>query len=103
MIDALLTWFGLQKASMIGGFFGAMVSLKFIEGLNIWQRGTTVFAGTFASAYVTPIVVEWLAISAKMEGGAAFLIGLFGMSMAGAVMKAIPEVVEAARKKWLGS
>jgi hypothetical protein len=96
-----LTALGLKFASLVGGFFGALVSLKFIEGLSVKQRPTTVLAGTIVSAYITPVIVSYLELSLKLEGGIAFLCGLFGMSFTGAVIKAMPEWVEALKAKVL--
>lgn len=92
---------GLKWGTMVAGFFGALVSLKFIEGLTIWQRATTVLTGTIVSAYVTPVLITYLEVSPKLEGGGAFLCGLFGMSFTGAVIKAMPDWMEALRKKVL--
>jgi hypothetical protein len=99
MVEGWLTAAGLKFATVIGGFFGALVSLKFIEGLGVWQRGSTVLAGTLVSAYVTPVILSYLELTPKIEGGIAFLCGLFGMSFTGAVIKAMPEWVEAAKAK----
>jgi hypothetical protein len=98
-VEAWLTSLGLKIATLVGGFVGALVSLKFIEGLSVYQRGSTVLAGTMVSAYVTPIVVTYLELTPKMEGGIAFLCGLFGMSFTGAVIKAMPEWVAAAKER----
>jgi hypothetical protein len=92
---------GLKIATLAGGFFGALVSLKFIDGLSLRQRGSTVFAGTLVSAYVTPVIVAYLELSPKMEGGIAFLCGLFGMSFTGAVIKAMPEWIAALKDRVL--
>lgn len=96
-----LSALGLKLASLLGGFFGALVSLKFIDTLNLWQRATTVLAGTLVSAYVSPALVAYLELSVKMEGGIAFLCGLFGMSFTGSVVKAIPEIVDAAKARFV--
>jgi hypothetical protein len=98
-MEAWLSSFGLKVATLVGGFFGALVSLKFIEGLSTRQRGSTVLAGTIVSAYITPIAVEFLEITPKLEGGIAFILGLFGMSLTGAIIKALPEWVAAAKEK----
>lgn len=92
---------GLKWLSLIAGFLGAVISLKFIEGLTAWQRLSTVIAGSIAAGYCTPLTVELLDLSAKLEGPVAFLGGLFGMSIAGALIKAIPEWVAAAKQKFL--
>lgn len=105
MVEQLLTAIGLTKGATIGGFFGALVSLKFIEGLFWWQRIPTVFAGMMAAAYCTPLVMEMFTISVKTEAAIAFLIGVFGMSLMGAVVKALPELSTAAinyvKERWL--
>lgn len=98
----ILESLGLKYVTIVGGFIGAVVSLKFIEGLSVVQRTGTVIAGTFVAAYCTPLTIEVLGLSAKLEGTVAFLGGLFGMSIAGALMKAIPDWVAAAKAKIFG-
>ena len=102
MIDALLSTLGLKKGALLGGVLGALISLKFIDGLNAYQRGTTVIAGAFAAAYSSPIVLETMDLKPTLEGGVAFLIGLFGMSLAGAIIKAMPGLVAAAKARISG-
>lgn len=93
---------GLKPLTIAAGFIGAVISLKFISGLTIWQRATTVAAGAIVAAYCTPLTVELLNLSPKLEGAIAFIGGLFGMSVVGAGISAIPDWVAAAREKWLG-
>lgn len=95
---------GLKWVPLAAGLVGAVISLKFIEGQGPAQRVSTVIAGAFIAAYCTPLTLELLSLTAspRMEGAIAFLGGLFGMSIAGALIKAIPEWVAAARAKWLG-
>jgi hypothetical protein len=100
-MESWLTAVGIKFAALIGGFFGALVSLKFIEGLSVKQRASTVLAGTAVSAYATPVIVNLLELSMTLEGGIAFLCGLFGMSFTGAVIKAMPEYVSALKSKFL--
>lgn len=100
-MSVFLEAMGLKWLTLIAGFLGAVVSLKFIAGLNWWQRTSTVLAGTFIAAYCTPLTVELLSLSPKLEGAIAFLGGLFGMSIAGAAITAIPEWIAAAKQKWL--
>jgi hypothetical protein len=99
-MEAWLSSIGVKLAALVGGFFGALVSLKFIDGLGKKQRATTVLAGTLVSAYVTPIVVSYLELTPKLEGGIAFLCGLFGMSLTGAIIKAMPDLISAAKDKF---
>lgn len=105
LLNSFLTALGLKNGAVIGGFLGALVSLKFIEDIahwSWWKKITTVLAGATVAAYSTPLTVEVLELSSKAEGAIAFIGGLFGMSIAGAVMKAIPAFVETAREKWGG-
>ena len=101
MFESILTTLGLSKGATIGGFLGALVSLKFIEGLTWVQRIPTVFGGMLCAAYVTPLVLE-LTLSthtAKTESAVAFLIGVFGMSIAAACVKALPELITAVKNR----
>ena len=93
---------GIKPLTLIAGFVGSVVSLKFINGLSKWQSMTTVAAGTLVAAYCTPITVELLNLSPRLEAAIAFLGGLFGMSIAGAAINAIPEWLAAAKAKFLG-
>jgi hypothetical protein len=101
-MTGVLEALGLKWISLAAGFVGALVSLRFIEGLSLWQRATTVFSGALVAAYLTPLTVELLSLSLKMEGAVAFLGGLFGMSLAGAAIKAIPEWMAEAKRKVFG-
>lgn len=104
-------FFGVKLAIALPSFVGAAISLKFVEGQNWWQRMTTVLCGGAAAAYCTPLTVDllmWAGVfssfpSARTEGAIAFVGGLFGMALIGAAMKAIPEIIAAARKRFLGS
>lgn len=101
-MSGFLEVLGLKWAPLAAGFFGALISLKFIEGLGVWQRASTVLAGAVIAAYCTPLTVYLLSLSPKLEAPVAFLGGLLGMSLAGAAIKAIPEWLAAARTKFLG-
>lgn len=98
-LDAILASLGLTKGSALGGFFGAVISLRFLEGLSWWKRLSTVIAGTFVAAYVTPLIVLLFDLNVKVESGVAFLVGVFGMSLAGAVIKAIPDIIKAVNER----
>lgn len=105
-----LEWFGLKAVPLVAGFAGSLISLKFIEGQTLPQRATTVVAGALVAAYCTPLAIDLLlhfAVfsaqpSGRTEGAIAFIGGLFGMAIVGALIKAIPEWVNAAKAKWLG-
>lgn len=94
MVEAILTTLGLTKPATIGGFLGAVVSLKLIDGLNWWQGTTTVFSGALVAGYGTPLALDYFSLAIKLEPTVAFLIGVFGMSLAAAIVKAIPKAVD---------
>lgn len=102
LLGRLLDAFGLKYLTLAAGFVGSLISLKFIEGLSVMQRASTVVAGMFVAAYCAPLTVEVLSLSPKLEGAIAFLGGLFGMSIAGALIKAMPDWIAAAKARWLG-
>lgn len=101
-MTTILESVGLKWVSLVAGFAGAVISLKFIDGLSTWQRATTVFCGTVASAYCTPLTIHLLDLSNTTEAPVAFLGGLFGMSIAGALISAIPDWLAAAKQKIFG-
>lgn len=98
-MDAILSALGLTKGSVIGGFIGSVISLRFLSELNWIQRIVAVFSGMFIAGYCAPIILNTLDLKPQLEGGIAFLVGLFGMSLAGAVEKAIPEVIKAVNER----
>src|SRR4051812_10397516 len=109
-MSGVAEWFGLKLVTLMAGLARALISLKIIEGQTLPQRTTTVVAGALVAAYCTPLSIDLLlyfgvfatAPSGRTEGAIAFLGGLFGMALVGALMKAIPEWIEAARAKFLG-
>ena len=100
-MDAFLSALGLSKGATIGGFLGALVSLRFITTLSVWQRCATVFGGMLCAAYVTPLVMSAIDLNLRQEGAIAFLIGLFGMSFAAAVVTEIPSAIAKIKEKYL--
>lgn len=98
-MDSFLTALGLSKSSVIGGLIGSVISLRFLSELNVWQRVISVFSGMIVAAYCTPLVVELLSLKPSTEGAIAFLIGLFGMSLVGAIEKAIPDIVKSINER----
>ena len=101
-MDSILAALGLSKGATVAGLVGAVVSLRFLGNLNLWQGLLTVLMGTVTAAYVTPLVMHILSLTEKTEYSVAFLIGGFGMLSGSAVAKAIPEWISAAKGKILG-
>lgn len=92
MLETLLGSVGLKKLPFFAGFIGAVVSLKYIAGCDTGlQKAVMAFSGAFAANYLTPLVMQWLETE-KGEAGIAFAIGLFGMSLAAALMESIKHI-----------
>lgn len=89
MSDPIATAIGVKLSSTVAGFAGGVVSLAFVQGLTRTQAVMAVLVGSLTAAYLTPAVVAKLAISAELQSGAAFVIGLCAMSIIPAIKKAI--------------
>lgn len=101
MIDQIASTLGLKKAALLGGFLGALVSLRFFpEAQSWWQRCTTLFSGWVCAAYVAPLAAATLDIAEKHEGGVAFLVGVVGMALIANVLQAIPGWLTAAKSRF---
>ena len=93
MIEQLAAALGVKQAGLIAGFVGAVVSLRFVTEARTWPaRITMALCGTLCAAYLTPALAEYLDASERVENGLAFALGLFGMTLAGAIVSAIREL-----------
>lgn len=75
------------------GALGALITaVKFTPGASWCERIFNVWAGSTAAGFVTPALVEWLHMtSPSYTSGAAFVLGLVGMSLAAASLQAVKE------------
>ena len=75
------------------GALGALITaVKFTPGATWLERGFNVVAGSLAAGFITPALTEWLQMATPAyASGAAFLLGLVGMSLAAALLRAIKE------------
>lgn len=71
-----------QEAIMakLSGLVGALVSLKFINGKNIYDKSTMVACGWATSYFVAPVVAEKYSVT---EGSVGFLLGLVAVGVCG--------------------
>ncbi len=79
------------KSPFLIGAAGALVTaLRYTPGSSWWEKAVNVAAGALAAGYLTPVITQWLhMVSEGYTNGAAFLIGLLGMSVADSVLKGI--------------
>lgn len=103
-MEGLATYVGVKLAAVISGTFGAAVSMAVIKG-PIWYRLTLFAGGLVAAAFVTPLIVNTFDLG-KSENAVAFLVGMFGMSIASAVIRTVQEVnfdsLSAQLRAWFG-
>jgi len=72
------------------GALGALVALKFAPGDSWLDRVANVLSGSLAAGFITPALVDWLQMDARSyASGAAFVVGLLGMSVADALVAGI--------------
>ncbi len=80
------------KHPLLAAVLGALVGLRFAPGISWAERAANVFCGLLLAAFIAPALVEWLRInSAGMQAGLSFVVGLFGLSLAAAILQGIRE------------
>lgn len=78
---SLETFAGVKVASVIAGLIGGVVSLAYVPGLTPGKAFLAVVAGASSAGYLTPIVVNYLGLSAEQGHGVAFLLGLMALNV----------------------
>lgn len=79
---------GLKTATLVAGFVGAIASLAYMRDLTPARAFLAVIVGTGCAAYVTPLVMNWLKLTGTSgENAAAFIVGVVGMNLVGALYK----------------
>lgn len=88
--------FDTQKMAshpLAAGLIGALVGLRFAPGITWFERVTNVATGTIFAGYVAPAAGEIFHLSTvSMQSALAFAIGMFGMSVAAAVMQGLRDI-----------
>jgi uncharacterized protein involved in response to NO len=94
---------------VVGALGAAVTALRFTPGAAWWERLLNVLAGAMMAGFLSPALVHWLGLGAPhYASGAAFLIGLLGMSLAasalewvrdGGLRRVVESVAPGARKE----
>lgn len=75
---------------LLAGFLGSLLSMPFVHGMSRKQRAVALVSGAIMAFYLSPLIAFLFANdNDKIEAPIGFLIGLFGMSICGAMFKAI--------------
>lgn len=85
----ILAALGLKLATILSGAFGSFVSLRFFDGLTTAQKWTTFVGGWGLAAYLAAPLTAFFELRPALETGISLAVGLFGMSIAAAVIKVI--------------
>ncbi len=88
MMDGLGELLGLKMATLVAGLVGSIASLAYMRDLTPAKAGLAVLVGTGCAAYVTPLVMGWMNLTGSSgENAAAFIVGVVGMNLVGALYK----------------
>jgi len=102
--DEFAQQLGMKAGVIIAGTAGAAVSLMVIKG-PIWYRFCLFGGGLVSAAFVTPLITNVLDLT-NSENAVAFLVGMFGMSLAAAIIRTIQDVnfdsLSEHLRAWLG-
>lgn len=80
----------LSRSPFAAGALGSLVALKFAPGSTWAERVFNVVAGAATSGYASPAVAEWLNVTSPgVQAGLSFGVGMFGLSLAAAVIDGI--------------
>jgi CDP-diglyceride synthetase len=93
MLEHISAVLGVKSSGLIAGFLGSLVSLRFVDGAKTWTGLVLMaLAGTLTAAYIAPAITEYLGSSQRVEHALTFGIGMFGMTIAGAIVCAVREL-----------
>lgn len=73
--------------TVAAGAVGAFISLSFFDGLRRWERWTTFIGGWGLAVFLAQPLTVFFELQPIMEQGISLVVGLFGMSLAAAVIK----------------
>lgn len=86
----LFAFLGIKSQAFFAGLIGGVVSVKLIAADSWVERILLVIGGAFAAGYGEPLITGYFAIKSG-AGGIAFMVGIFAMSAAKAVMDFISD------------
>lgn len=78
---------------LTAGIGGAVVGLRFAPGLTLLERVFNVVSGAACAGWLAPAAVSLFDLTTtSAEAALSFVIGMFGMSVAAALMEAVRTV-----------
>lgn len=109
--SSILASMGIKAGALFTGIIGGFCSLNFFEDLTPKKRWITAASGAVIGIFGSSLISEGLHLEypnialralERIEVGMALFLALFGMSIAAAFIKAVPEYITAVRTKFFG-
>lgn len=88
MPEPITTGLAAKYTYAVSGFFGGLVSLRFVTALSWWGALSSVGTGAICAQFLAPIAIRYWGTPQELQGGVAFLIGLTSMNLVPALIKA---------------
>lgn len=83
----------LARSPFVTGALGGLVTaLRFMPGASWAERAVNVGAGSLTAGYLSPALVQFLQLHEGYAYGAAFVVGMLGLSVVAAVMQGLREL-----------
>jgi hypothetical protein len=83
----------LIATPLVAGLVGALVGLKFAPGINWSERTINILTGSACAGFVAPACGEIFKLTTpSMLSCLSFFLGMFGMSLAAAIMTGLRDV-----------
>lgn len=89
MLDAMAHLLGVKVQTIVAAILGALTSLLFNRGAQLARRAGLVAGGVCVAFYTADPAVAWVGLPDRYVSPVGFLIGLFGIQIVEAVMRAI--------------
>lgn len=80
------------RTPWLAGVAGSFVAVRFAPGTSWGERVFNVMCGALCAAYITPAIADRLeVVKAPQQSAIAFVVGLFAMTLAAAIVQGIRE------------
>ena len=80
--------FMAKAGAFMSGIVGGIISMRFVKGMTKWERATGIVAGAVMAHYIASPIAFLFGVGEYVET-VGFLVGMFGMSICGALFDAI--------------
>lgn len=83
----------LVRSPFVTGALGGLVTaLRFMPGASWGERAVNVGAGSLTAGYLSPALIQFLQLESGYAYGAAFVVGMLGLSVVAALLQGLKEL-----------